>query len=66
MVVLNAKGMELLGEIQDKYKFMNGFELERHDVYEFCTRIKEAYHIGLCMDDEDVDFIEEVLEKYCE
>ena len=66
MKILSAKGMELLGEIQDKYKFMNGFELEQHDVYEFCTRIKEAYHIGLCMDDEDIDFIEEVLDKLYE
>ena len=66
MKILSVKGMELLGEIQDKYKFMNGFELEQHDVYEFCTRIKEAYHIGLGMDDEDIDFIEEVLEKLYE
>ena len=66
MAVLNTKGMEKLRQIQDKYKFMNAFELERQDVYEFCTRIKDAYHIGLCMEDEDVDFIENVLEKLCE
>lgn len=63
MVILSAIGMERLGQIQDKYRFMNGFELEQHDVYEFCTRLREAYHMGLCLDDEDLEFIEEVLEK---
>lgn len=63
MVILSAIGMERLRQIQDKYRFMNGFELEQHDVYEFCTRLREAYHMGLCLDDEDLEFIEEVLEK---
>ena len=65
MIILNPVGMERLGQIQDKYRFMNAFELEQDDVYEFCTRIIEAYHIGLCMDDEDIQFIERVLEKLC-
>ena len=63
MVILSAIGTERLRQIQDKYRFMNGFELEQHNVYEFCTRLREAYHIGLCLDDEDLEFIEEVLEK---
>lgn len=64
MAILNKKGMELLEKIQDKYKFMNLFALEDTDVYAFCTRIKEAYKIGLCMDEEDIHFIDEVLERY--
>ena len=66
MIRLNPVGMERLKQIQDKYRFMNAFELEQDDVYEFCTRIREAYHIGLCMDDEDIEFIEKVLERFCQ
>lgn len=66
MIILNPVGMERLGQIQDKYRFMNAFELEQDDVYEFCTRIREAYHIGLCIDDEDIKFIEKVLERFCQ
>ena len=66
MIRLNPVGMERLEQIQDKYRFMNAFELEQDDVYEFCTRIREAYHIGLCMDDEDIEFIEKVLERFCQ
>ena len=66
MIILNPVGMERLGQIQDKYRFMNAFELEQGDVYEFCTRIREAYYIGLCMDDEDIQFIEKVLERLCQ
>lgn len=60
---LSAKGMEKLGEIQAKYKFMNTFELEQDDVDMFCSNIMEAYYLGLCLDNEDVRFIVDVLEK---
>jgi hypothetical protein len=63
MVILSAIGMERLGQIQDKYRFMNGFELEQHDVYNFCNDIRQAYYLGLCIDEEDLEFIEMVLDK---
>lgn len=66
MIRLNSAGMERIGQIQDKYRFKNNFELEAHDVYDFCNDIMEAYYIGLCIDDEDLEFIEMVLEKICE
>lgn len=66
MVILSAIGMERLGQIQDKYRFMNAFELEQDDVYEFCTRIRDVYYMGLCMDDEDIEFIEKVLDRLCQ
>ena len=62
-VRLNDKGIEKLREIQDKYKFMNTFEIEQDEVYNFCSNIRQAYHLGLCLDDEDLDFIEEVMDK---
>lgn len=63
MIVLNSVGMEMIGQIQDKYKFKNTFELESHEVYDFCVDIMTAYHLGLCIDEEDLEFIEMVLEK---
>ena len=50
MVILSAKGMERLEQIQDKYKFKNNYQLEAHDVYEFCNDIRQAYYLGLCID----------------
>ena len=38
-VRLNDKGIEKLREIQDKYKFMNTFEIEQDEVYNFCSNI---------------------------
>lgn len=66
MIGLNSVGMERIGQIQDKYKFRNNFELEAHDVYDFCNAIRRAYYLGLCMDKEDLEFIEMVLDKLCE
>ena len=65
MIVLNSAGMERIGQIQDKYRFKNDFELEAHDVYDFCNDIMKAYYLGLCIDEEDLKFIEMVLEKMC-
>ena len=47
-VRLNDKGIEKLREIQDKYKFMNTFEIEQDEVYNFCSNIRQAYYLGLC------------------
>lgn len=66
MIILNSNGMKRIALIQDKYKFKNNFELEAHDVYNFCNDIKQAYYLGLCIDEEDLEFIELVLEKLCE
>lgn len=66
MIILNSDGMKRIALIQDKYKFKNNFELEAHDVYNFCNDIKQAYYLGLCIDEEDLKFIELVLEKLCE
>ena len=66
MIRLNSAGMERIGQIQDKYRFKNNFELEAHDVYDFCKDILKAHYIGLCIDDEDLEFIEMVFEKMCE
>ena len=66
MIRLTNTGMERIGQIQDKYRFRNDFELEAHDVYDFCNAIRQAYHLGLCMDEEDLEFIEMVLDKLCE
>ena len=63
MIILNSNGMKRIALIQDKYKFKNNFELEAHDVYDFCNDIKRAYYLGLCMDKEDLEFVEMVLEK---
>ncbi len=66
MAILNSNGMKRITLIQDKYKFKNNFELEAHDVYDFCNDIKQAYYLGLCIDEEDLEFIELVLEKLCQ
>ena len=66
MVVLNNIGMEMIEKIQDKYRFKNTFELEQHDICDFCHDIKQAYYLGLNIDKEDLDFIDMVLKKFCE
>lgn len=66
MVVLSNSGMTKIERIQEKYKFKNNFQLEMHDIYDFCGDIKKAYHLGLCIDKEDLEFIDMVLEKLCE
>ena len=60
---LNKKGMSRLGEIQSKYKFMDSFELEDDDVYEFCCNIMTACELGLNLDDEDKNFIDMIFNE---
>ena len=66
MVVLSKVGMERLEQIQDKYKFKANYQLETHDVYDFCNDIRQAYYLGLTLDEEDLEFIETVLDKICQ
>lgn len=66
MVVLSKTGMEKIEKIQDKYRFKNNFQIESHDVYDFCIDIIKAYHCGLCLDKEDLEFVEMVLDKMYE
>ena len=58
--------MEKLETIQDKYKFKANYQLEAHDVYDFCNDIRQAYYLGLTLDEEDLEFIETVLDKICQ
>ena len=60
---LNEKGMSRLGEIQVKYRFMDSFELENDDVYEFCSNIMKAYELGLNLEDEDKNFIDMIFNE---
>lgn len=66
MVVLNSVGMEKIEQLQDKYKFKDTFEIEQHEVYDFCSDIMKAYYLGLHINEEDLEFIQMVLEKLCE
>jgi hypothetical protein len=66
MIVLNSVGMGKIEQIQDKYRFKNNFQLEQEDIYDFCHDIKQACHLGLNIDKEDLDFIDMVLDKICE
>lgn len=60
---LNAKGMEKLNEIADRYRFRDTYELEQDDVYDFCHALYQAYHLGLRIYADDLDFIQMVMEK---
>ena len=63
MKKLNAKGMEKINEISTKYRFRDAYELEQEEVSNFCQALYQAYHLGLSIDDEDLDFIELVIEN---
>lgn len=65
MIILSSAGMNRIEQIQDKYKFRNNFQLETHEIYDFCNAIKKAYYLGLCIDKEDLEFIDMILEKIC-
>lgn len=63
---LNAKGMEKLNEISEKYRFKSTFEIEQEEVYDFCNDILKAAYLGLDLDPEDLDWIAEVRDVMCE
>ena len=66
MNVFTNAGRKRIEQIQDKYKFKNNFQLEAFEIYDFCHDIKKAYYLGLCIDDEDLEFIDMALKQICE
>ena len=63
MTVLNAKGLEKLNSISVKYRFQDAFEIEQHEVSNFCHDLLRCVHLGLNMDEDDKAFIVDVIEK---
>jgi hypothetical protein len=65
---LTSKGLQRLNEIADKYRFRNIFEITDIDdeVEQFISYFLEAIHLGLNVDEEDKEWIENIQEKlYC-
>lgn len=60
---LNAKGMEKLNEIADRYRFRDTYELEQDEAYDFCHALYQAYNLGLRIYADDLDFIQMVMEN---
>ena len=63
MVRLNVKGMEKLNAIADKYKFRNYYEIEQEEVRDFCNSLIRCVNLGLNVDQEDYEFIIDVINK---
>lgn len=63
MLRLSVKGMEKLNAIADKYKFRNHYEVEQEEVREFCTLFIRCINLGLNVDNEDYEFIIDVIDK---
>ena len=53
--------VEKINEISSKYRFRDAFEIESVEVLDFCRGIMQAQHIGLNLDNEDLEFIQAVL-----
>lgn len=53
--------VERINEIADKYKFRNHFEIESQEVMDFCRGIMQAQHLGLNLDEEDLEFVQKIL-----
>lgn len=53
--------VEKVNEISSKYRFCDTFEIESQEVLDFCRGIMQAQHIGLNLDNEDLEFIQAVL-----
>lgn len=62
MKVLSVKGLDKLNDIANKYRFQNTFEIEQHEVSNFCHDLLRCVHLGLNMDKDDKDFIIAVIE----
>ena len=63
MKVLSAKGLEKLNDIAIKYRFQDTFEIEQHEVSNFCHDLLRCVHLGLNIDEGDNAFIIDVIEK---
>ena len=63
MVRLNAKGMERINEISNKYRFQDTFEIEQDDAYDFCAALLRCADLGLNIDAEDKAFITDVRDR---
>lgn len=50
-----------VNEIAEKYRFRNAFEIEQQEVMDFCRGIMQAQHIGLNLDEEDLEFVQNIL-----
>jgi hypothetical protein len=62
MKVLNAKGLEILNNIATKYRFQDIFEIEQHEVYNFCYDLLRCVQLGLRLDEDDKKFIMDVID----
>lgn len=64
---LSQKGLQKISELQDKYHFMTTFEIvDKEDCIEFLENIHQAKFLGLELEKQDDDFVEEALERLCE
>ena len=63
MVILNAKGMEKLNNISNKYNFRDTFEIEQDEAYDFCNALLRCVHLGLNIDADDESFITEIRDR---
>ena len=63
MFRLSVKGMEKLNVIADKYKFRNHYEIEQEEVCDFCHSLIRCVNLGLNVDQEDYEFITDVINK---
>lgn len=53
--------VEKINEISTKYRFRDTFEIESQEVMDFCRGIMQAQHLGLNLDEEDLNFVQKIL-----
>lgn len=63
MKILSVKGLEKLNDISNKYRFQNTFEIEQHEVSNFCHDLLRCVYLGLNIDEDDKVFVIDVIEK---
>lgn len=62
-VVLSKKGLEKISKLQDKYKFQTTFEIiEPEAVIDFLKDLRQAAFLGLSVEEEDSDWINNTLD----
>lgn len=54
--------VDKINEISDKYRLMNHMEIEQHQIYDFCVDFNRMVDIGVNADQEDIDFINKLLD----